>query len=282
MGRFSNSWTLAKESWGVLRQDKELVAIPVASAAISVVVAIAFGGGAYFTLETVTDPQVGDTLEPTPLTYAVGVVGLLVIGIVAQFFAGVLIAGANERLSGGNPTLGSAFALARKHFWALTAWAGINVTVGLILSAIADRTGPLGDIALRLVGMAWNVVTWLAVPAIVIEGHGPVEGIKRSVELLKRTWGENVIAQAGLGLVGVLVMLAGIVVFGALSFVLPFVGIPLLVLYIAVASAILAALGGIFRAALYRYAVGLPNGGAFPDAALAGAFRPKTGVSKFL
>lgn len=281
MRRFSNSVTLFKESWNVLRHDKELVAIPVASAVICVVVAALFGGAAYFTFETVTDPQVGDTLEPTPLTYAVGVVGMLVIGVVAQFFAGVLIAGANERLAGGNPTLGSAFTKARSHFWALTAWAGINVTVGLVLSAIADRTGPLGDIAMRLVGMAWNVVTWLAVPAIVIEGHGPVEGIKRSVELLKRTWGENVIAQAGLGIVGFLIMLAGIVVFGALSFVLPVVGIPLLVIYIAVTSAVLAALGGIFRAALYRYAVGLPNGDTFPESALAGAFAPKKGVTKF-
>jgi hypothetical protein len=282
MSRFSNSVTLFKESWSVLRQDKELVAIPVVSAVICVVVAAIFGGGAYFTLETVTDPQVGDSLEPTPLTYAVGVVGLLIIGIVAQFFAGVLIAGANERLAGGSPTLGSAFAKAKGHFGALVGWAAMNVTVGLILSAIADRAGPLGAIAMRLVGMAWNVVTWLAVPAIVIEGHGPVDGVKRSVELLKATWGENVIAQAGIGLIGMLVMLAGIVVFGALSFVLPIVGIPLLVIYIAATSAVLAALGGIYRAALYRYAVGLPNGGAFPEEALAAAFKPKTGINKYL
>jgi hypothetical protein len=271
MSRFANSWTLAKESMAVLRQDKELAAIPVASAAACAAIALAFGGAAYFSLDQVANPGPDqDAFQATPLTYAVGVVGLFFVGIAAQYFAAVLVAGANERLEGGNPSLGSAMAKANTRFPAVVGWAAMNVTVGLLLSAVRDRAGFLGDIAASLFGAAWNVITWLAVPVIVVEGTGPVAGVKRSAHLLKQTWGENLI-----GVVGLLALLPGLVLFGLVSVVVPIVGIPLLVVYVAVVSAVLAALGGIFRTALYRYAVGLPNGGVFPEQVLAGAFRQK-------
>lgn len=277
MGRLSNSIDLARESWSVLRRDKELAAIPVASAATCTVIALVFGGGAYFSLDRVADPAPGqDSFQATPLTWVVGVVGLFLVGIAAQYFTAVLVAGASERLAGGNPTLGRAMAKASSRFPAIVGWAAMNVTVGLVLSAIRDKVGFLGDIATRLVGAAWNVVTWLAIPVIVEEGVGPVDGVKRSASLLRTTWGENLIGQGGLGLVGLLVMLPGIVVFGAVSAVIPLLGIPLLVIYLAIAITIMSALGGIYRAALYRYAAGLPNTDVFPESALAGAFRHKT------
>ena len=93
--------------------------------------------------------------------------------------------------------------------------------------------------------------------------------------LLKQTWGENLIAQGGLGVIGLLAMLPGIVVFGLISMALPFLGIPLLFIYLAIVGAILAALGSIFRTALYRYAVGLPNGEIFDEQQLVGAFKVK-------
>jgi hypothetical protein len=276
VGMFRNSLDLAKHSWGVLRSDKELAAIPVASAVTCTAIALAFGGAAWFSLDRIADPAPGqDSFQATPLTWVVGIVGLLFVGIAAQYFAAVLIAGASERLAGGDPSLGSALAKANSRFGAIVGWAALNVTVGLILSFIRDRLGPLGDIATRLVGAAWNIVTWLAVPVILEEGAGPLQSAKRSAQLLRTTWGENVIGQSGLGLVGLLAVLPGLLVFGAVSFAIPLLGIPLLVIYLAIVMTIMAALGGIYRAALYRYAVGLPNGDTFPEQALAGAFRQK-------
>jgi hypothetical protein len=276
MGRFSNSVDLAKHSWGVLRSDKELAAIPVASAVTCTAIALAFGGAAYFSLDRVANPAPGqDAFQATPLTWAVGIVGLFLVGIVGQYFVAVLIAGANERLAGGNPSLGSALAKASTRFTAIVGWAVMNVTVGMILSFIRDRTGPLGDIATRLVGAAWNIITWLAIPVIVEEGAGPIAATKRSAHLLRSTWGENIIGQFGLGAVTFVALLPGVIVFGLVSVAIPLLGIPLLAIYLAVVFTIMSALGGIYRAALYRYAAGLPSGDAFPEQALAGAFRQK-------
>jgi len=276
MGMFSNSMSLAKTSLGVLKQDKELVAIPIASAVSCAVVALVFGGAAFLTLDHVANP-LPDQAEysAAPLTWVVGIVGIFVIGLVAQFFGAVLVAGANERLEGGNPTLGSAFAKATSRGGSILGWSVINSTVGVVLSAIRENAGFLGAIITSLVGAAWNVITWLAIPIIIVEGIGPIAAIKRSAMLLKQTWGENLIAQGGLGIIGLLAMLPGIVVFGLISMALPFLGIPLLFIYLAIVGAILAALGSIFRTALYRYAVGLPNGEIFDEQQLVGAFKVK-------
>jgi hypothetical protein len=202
-------------------------------------------------------------------------VGLFIIGIFSQMFAATLIAAANERLDGGTLTMGQAFSKATTRTPSILGWSAINSTVGLVLQAIRDKAGFLGDLAAGLIGAAWNVVTWLVLPIIIIEGIGPIAAIKKSASLLKSTWGENLFAQAGIGLIGFLLMLPGILIFGALSFVLPIAGIPLLLIWVVVIGCLMSALGAIYRTALYRFAVGLPNGDAFTQDELSGAFKPK-------
>src|SRR5881396_2645673 len=48
------------------------------------------------------------------------------------------------------------------------------------------RGGLFGQIAASLVGLAWNIATYLVVPILVAEDLGPLDAIKRSVEYLKR------------------------------------------------------------------------------------------------
>jgi hypothetical protein len=276
MGKLSNSIGLAKESFSVLKQDKELAAIPVVSAITCGVVALLVGGGMLLTVDKIADPVAGqDDFAATPATWIVGIVGLFILGMIAQFFAATLVAGANERLEGGSPTLGSAISKASTRVAPVLGWAALNSTVGVVLNAIRDKAGFIGDIVVGMIGAAWGVVTWLVLPIIIVEGIGPIAAVKRSAVLLKSTWGENLFAQMGLGLVGFLVMLPGILVFGAVSFAIPLAGIPLLIIWIAVIGSIMSALGAIYRTALYRFAVGLPNGAAFSNEELVGAFAVK-------
>jgi hypothetical protein len=240
------------------------------------VIAVAVGGGVVLTADFIANPAPGqDDFSLTPVSWAIGIVGLFIIGLVSQMFAATLIAAANERLDGGSFTMGQAFSKATTRTPSILGWSAINSTVGLVLQAIRDKAGFLGDIAAGLIGAAWNVVTWLVLPIIIIEGIGPIAAIKKSANLLKTTWGENLFAQAGIGLIGFLLMLPGILIFGGLSFVLPVVGIPLLFIWVVVISCLMSALGAIYRTALYRFAVGLPNGDAFTQEELSGAFKPK-------
>ena len=273
MGKFANSKALAGASFGVLKSEKKLAAIPAVSALTCGIIAVAVGGGVVLTADFIANPAPGqDDFSLTPASWAIGIVGLFIIGLVSQIFAATLIAAANERLDGGSFTMGQAFSKATTRTPSILGWSAINSTVGLILQAIRDKAGFLGDLAAGLIGAAWNVVTWLVLPIIIIEGTGPIAAIKKSATLLKSTWGENLFAQAGICLIGFLLMLPGILIFGALSFVLPVVGIPLLFIWIVVISCLMSALGAIYRTALYRFAVGLPNGDAFTQDELSGAF----------
>jgi hypothetical protein len=276
MGKFANSKALAGASFGVLKSEKKLAAIPAVSAITCGIIAVAVGGGVVLTADFIANPAPGqDDFSLTPVSWAIGIVGLFIIGLVSQMFAATLIAAANERLNGGSFTMGQAFSKATTRTPSILGWSAINSTVGLVLQAIRDKAGFLGDVAAGLIGAAWNVVTWLVLPIIIIEGIGPIAAIKKSANLLKTTWGENLFAQAGIGLIGFLLMLPGILIFGGLSFALPIVGIPLLFIWVVVISCLMSALGAIYRTALYRFAVGLPNGDAFTQEELSGAFKPK-------
>jgi hypothetical protein len=280
MSKLSNSIDLAKTSLAVLNKDRVLAVIPLVSAVIAGLIVLIFGAGAYATLQTVADPAAGSnatTEQATPATWAIGIVGLLLAGFVSQFFTGVLIAGANERLEGGDPTFSSAFAKARTRIGSLTGWAVINATVGMVLQAIRERAGILGPVVAWLGGAAWTIITWLTVPVIIVEGLGPIEAIKRSAHLLKATWGENLIAQIGLGALGFVLMLPGLIVFGLLWLISPFVTIVGIFLWSVLVGTLMAALGAIYRTALYRFAAGLPTGSGFSQEMLAGAFGTKKG-----
>jgi Family of unknown function (DUF6159) len=78
----------------------------------------------------------------------------------------------------------------------------VSAFVGVGLAGAADAA---------LVGGAWSVISLLAVPAIALEGAGPVTAIKRSAVLFKEHWGGRVTGMAAIGLgVFLLVMLPAI------------------------------------------------------------------------
>jgi hypothetical protein len=126
-----------------------------------------------------------------------------------------------------------------------------------------------------MVGMAWQTATFLVVPAIVIDDLGAVEGLKSSASLLKRTWGENIAARVGFGLLGLVAMIPAVVVLtatGALGGAALVVGIILAVAYVALVVVVLTALNAVFQTALYLYATtgSVPTG--FDDSNLQASF----------
>ena len=165
------------------------------------------------------------------------------------------------RLKGGNPTLSDGFRIASQRLGKIVGYALISATVGMILRALSERSGLLGRIIISIISFVWSVATFLVVPVLVMEDIGPVDAVKRSAELLKKTWGEQLVANAGMGLVFTLLMI-GIIVIGGIitAAVSSFSNGLALLLVIVIVVALIAlglissALGGIYQAALYRYA----------------------------
>lgn len=207
---------------------------------------------------------------------------LMVLGATAATWItaigqGAVVAGAAQRMDGGEPTLGSAYAAARARAPQLLSWAVLATVVAIVLDQIEQRLGVLGRVVGWLGGIAFSIMSFLALPVIVFENVGAIEAFKRSSALLKRTWGEQIGFNFGLGLLGFLFALPAVILGGALAStgVLPIqaLGIAVAVVWIALVAAVVSALSAVFKAALYRYANGLSVDPAYDAHDLSGAFR---------
>jgi len=272
MERLRNTWNLAKVSWGVLKKDRELLVLPVLSFLISAVVLL-IAALVLLAVTSVTDGEFGAS------SLVIVVAASLAVGAFTVFFNGALVAGAHERLTGGDPAVGSSIGRAFSRISGLLPWAILTTTVGIVLSMLRDRAGWLGDIAVRLIGAAWDVVTFLTVPAIIIDRLGAVDALKRSASLLRQTWGENLAAQAGFGIVGFLLLIPAAVV-AALALVsgvtfLAVLGVVIAAAWVAAVMVVMAALGAIFQTALYLYATTGVSPAGFERARLNESFAPK-------
>lgn len=275
MGRIRNSWELGKISWGVLRSDKTLAAFPVISAIATLLVVAIFA--ALIGLTGIDSSNGQDSLAAVGYVYVV--VGYIVLAFVATYFTGALVAGANDVLEGRPATLGDSFAAANAKLHRLLPWAIVQATVSVIIQAIEDRLGPLGQIIAGLFGAAWTVVTFLTIPIIMLEDVGPWNALKRSGTLLKQTWGENIVAQVGFGLLAFLAALPGVAVIAigvATGSVAAAVAIGIVgAIWIAIVSVVISAMSGIYRTALYRFATDGRAPGAFAGVDMAHAFGPR-------
>ena len=272
MGRFARSWQIFKASWRVLRSRKELAVFPLLSGLATLVVAASFLTPALFTIRDSPNDS------PTAVSYVLFVAFYLVTAYVTIFFNTALISQANVALAGGDPSVGGGLRVAGAHWARILPWALLSATVSLVVRAIEERLGFLGRIVVSLIGMAWQLVTYLVLPILVLEGVGTKDAVKRSADLFKRTWGENVIGNAGLGLISFLAMLPAFVLValgataGGATLLATVVVAVVWVIVVAIATA---ALSGIYQTALYRYAADGVVVPAFATADLGQAFRPK-------
>ena len=296
MGTFRRSVELFKASWLVLRQDKELMWLPVISVVATLVAMAPFALGAVglFALDGGSSATTSGSQSSSGAGSIGGIVLLFVAYFVAAyvaiFFQAALVLGANDRMTGGDPTVRSALSAAWANKGRIAGWAAISASVSMVLQAVEQRSGILGRIVVGLVGMAWTLVTLLVLPILVIEQVGVKEAFTRSAEAFKRTWGENVVGNGGIGLVSFLAMLLVLLCAapflaigagaggGAAGGVMLTIGVLVLVVGLVVVGVFSAAMGGVFRTALYRYAVLGEESGGFTHEQIAGAFRPKRGL----
>lgn len=287
---FKTSWALFKASVEVLKRDRELLWFPVISSVAAILVTVTFlvplGVWAAGNPETGGDGQI-------PNAFYAGLFAFYVVQyFVIFFFNTALVGAALARFDGRDPTLGDGLRIAGDRAGAIFGYAIIASTVGLLLRAIEERVGLVGKIVIGLLGATWTVASFLVVPVLATRNTGPVDAVKESVTLLKRSWGENISGQLGFGLIFALIYvgLAGIFLLGGFSLaglsgnpeqmsaplvVLAIIGIACLLLV----AVVQAALKGIYSAALYRHAAGVGPTTGFSEGLMAGAFKTRAGGS---
>lgn len=282
MSRFQRTIALAKASWAVLKSDRSLALFPILSAIASIALIIVLAALGWFTKGTGTTDAAGNTQYTANAATIVIGIGLYVgLAFIQTYFLAGLVGSANEVLEGRPTTVGQGMGIASSRVSRLLPWAIVSATVSWIMQSLEQRAGIVGRILIGFLGAAWSVLTFLTIPIILFENVGPITALKRSGTLTKSTWGENIFAQMGFGLLAIGPILV--------AFAIGFVGVASKTLVIAVplvavavvivlaTTVVISALSGIFRTALYRYATDGAIPGAFADTDLEHAFGPKKG-----
>lgn len=204
--RISNGWALAKQSFRVLMLDKELLLFPIMSGISCLLVLASFAlplWNSKYASVVMNDQE----FPQDPVAYIILFAFYFVNYFVIIFFNSALMACAIIRLKGGNPTVTDGFRAAMNRLPQIVGWALVSATVGFILKMIESRSEKIGQLVAGLLGMAWSITTYFVIPVLVVEQKSPFDAMKRSVGILRKTWGESLVANFGIGLIVFLIMI---------------------------------------------------------------------------
>jgi Family of unknown function (DUF6159) len=288
--RFKRGWGIVKASWAVLKQHPSLLILPVLSG-IGVLLLLASIAATVFPIvQSGSAEQFFGNPQNEYLVYGLVFAFYWVTSFIVIFFNAALVFCALEAFAGRKPTVSGGIAAAAGRLPQILVWSLIAATVGLALNALQkalrEKAGFLGSLLGGLLSMAWVIVTYFVVPVLVVDRVGPIEAIKRSGAILKRTWGESLAGEGGLGIISFLLMLPafGLFALAALTggglataagsgglFVLGSV----IGLYVIAVAVLITALGTIFRAGAYIYATTGSAPGGMDQTLLEHTFRKK-------
>jgi len=281
MSKLSNSWRMMKASGTVLKLDPELLIFPFLSGVAAVLVTLtfiapfAFVGEGFGALEGM-DGDVGY------IGYVVGFLYYVVLYSLIFFFNTALVGATMIRLDGGDPKVSDGLEIAFKKMGAILQYAVIAATVGMILRAVEEKAGFVGRMIIGLIGLSWTMATYLTVPVLVTKNVSAIDAVKESADVFRRTWGEQMVANVGIGFATFIIFL-----------VMALISVPLIILTSSVSEVLViplvlsllggfflltlvsSALKGIYSAALYRYATTGDAGEHFTNEMMEGAFREK-------
>ena len=242
MSRFQRSWLLFKGSISIITQNRQLLFFPIVTFFASAIIVLFFitpavlwpTGFSYGSVEhwkaignmffTVSGGAAGSqavhfTYSPTGIAY------LVFLYFVSMFLATFFnVAFYNEILAALNSqpvSLSRGLKFACTRYRAILMWTLFAGLIGLIIKAIEQRLDVVGRIIARLIGITWSIASVFVIPIIVRDQQSvnPVEMLKKSAAVLKRTWGEALIGYAGIAFGNLIVLLASLVLLGGATFV---------------------------------------------------------------
>jgi ABC-type multidrug transport system fused ATPase/permease subunit len=287
MNAFSRSWMITKLTFAVIDKDRELLWFALLSFIFSSLFAVAM------IFPSVIPSLMENGFSNKSLqAYEYAIVFLTYFGLafIATFFNVCVVYTTKVRFEGGNATFGESIRFALSKVVLILQWSLLSASVGLLLRFLHNLASSLGkigqivaNILIGLLGLAWSIMTIFVVPVLVYEGLGPIDALKRSTQVIKKTWGESIIKSIGLGLIQFLVFLGIIVACGGLSYVLLsafdiaglFVGVAIGLLLLLLTGLIFTVASTIFNTALYVYANNQIVAPGFQEDVVKGAFRPK-------
>jgi hypothetical protein len=276
--KISRSWILAGQCWKVLTEDPLLLIFPLSSFLAIVVLLASFAAPLWTVHHGLQSALAGapSTHTARTLFYAGVYVSYVISYAIVMFFNAGLVAVAIRRLNGDPASVEEGLRTALSNLPAILGYALIAATVGTLLRVVEQRVGIVGRIVTAMIGAAWTVATAMTLPVLVVENVGPVEAISRSLDLLRKTWGENLIGSIGIGsgmaIITVPLCILTLCLAGAGASV---AALMLMIVTMFGVMLVGPTLHAIYIAALYRFATGGKENAGIDQDLLADAFQSK-------
>jgi len=241
---FSQTFDAVGKSWKVLMADKELLFFPAVSGILCLLVSASF----YFPVSAS-----GATLEQLYSTHQAGFIVLAFLFYFANyflitFFNCAVIACAEIRMAGGDPTIADGFRASFAVTSYIAMWSMIEATVGVTLKMLKGRGRR--NVLSGSLGTMWTMAAFFVPPRLVIDRTDPFTALKSAWKDLKGNWGHQLIGGVSFGLLGFLAAIPAILIlfsWGARS--IPAVAFS--VVWMLGVALIVTTLKSIFQASLY-------------------------------
>lgn len=263
IGKFKASKTIVKESWAVLKQDKEIVWFPIISSLITLAVFIVIGAIYFFLILSGDISSLeGENTESgnNLIAYAMMFAYYLVTFFIVNFFQAGLLIVVQGRFSGQDLSFNDGMRGATDNIRKIFLWSVVGATVGVVLQVISDKLKFTGKIIAWFFGAAWGILTYFSLPALIIGNLGIKDSFKESASIIRKTWGETIIINFGVGLFFTMLTLLLLAIFIGINVILS--SLPVLIitgvmffLLLIVLSIISSTLNVIFKLVLFNYAL---------------------------
>lgn len=288
MNAFSRSWNITKLSFAVINKDRELIWFALLSFIFSTLFVLAM------VLPSIVPAVLNEGISDTTLEayqYVILFVTYFGLAFIATFFNVCVVYTTKVRFEGGNATFNESFSFAFSKLGLIFKWSLLSATVGLLLRLLDKLTSQLGkagqivaSILIGLLGMTWSIITIFVVPVLVYEGLGPIDAVKKSTQVIKKTWGESLIRAIGLGLIQFFTFVLIIVLSVGITYLLSnligvsgfIAGVSIGLLLLFFTGLIFSVANTIFNTALYVYANNNKVADGFNEEVVRDAFKPKS------
>jgi len=292
--KIDSSWTLTKAAWGALRSVTSIhrlasigLACLVFAFSLWIIIMIMNPSDVLYTSSSIKTPDgFAAELSFTSLTWVSILVTFALLGIASTFITGAIVHAAIQSFKGKKTSATASLAAVWRRGLPLAVFALVNIGVGQLISYINNRMSPTGGLVLSMLGdAAWGVATFFAIPVIMTEDtpQWPIQTTKKSLNIMKKVWGESLISGVTIGAIGVFIAVLYGVVSSIILFALISIGntavtlsaAGLLGVGLAAIIVITSTLSAILKAALYYYATTGLSPINFNKTMLHAAFTPK-------
>lgn len=207
MDSFKKGWSFMTAAFAMARQNKKLLAPSLYQVLVSVVYFVGWVAALL-----AIRPQWSDGVWAV-----VGAIATFGSFLIFYFFCGVTVNMIDVHLKGGTPSLGDGARDAGKNFLAITFLALVSSVIETFARAARNEESIVGKIVASIVQTIWTTLSFLLLPAIIIEDAGFGQAMRRVRALHKGNMLLVGIGEVGVravtGLVGVVAFL---VIFGVI------------------------------------------------------------------